>query len=132
MEIIPFTIIGLIYVGISYLLTPDNADGMLAGYNTMSDERKKLYDITSIVKTMKLTFRWLGIFIGIAGVIAISLKWPIIAQVILLSVTIIPLMITSIYTRLKYSKDPMRWYDWLIPIVISIGSVYLTYLTIAN
>ena len=132
MEIIPFIIIGLIYVGISYLLTPDNADGMLAGYNTMSDERKKLYDISSIVKTMKLTFRWLGIFIGTAGVITISLKWPIIAQVILLSVTIIPLMITSIYTRLKYSNDPMRWYDWLIPIVISIGSVYLTYLTIAN
>ncbi|MCC9042935.1 DUF3784 domain-containing protein [Myroides sp. M-43] len=128
----PFIIVGLIYIGISYLLTAENADGMLAGYNTMSDERKKLYNITSIVKIIKQTFRWLGVIIGIGGVIAIYLKWPIIAQTILLCVTIVPLMIASIYTRLKYSKDPMHWYDWIIPIGISIGSILLTYLSITN
>ncbi|MDR0229391.1 MAG: DUF3784 domain-containing protein [Flavobacteriaceae bacterium] len=128
----PFIVTGLIYIGISYLLTPDNADGLLAGYNTLSDERKKLYDITSTVKALNLTMRYTGISIGVLGTLAIVFEWLIVAQSILLIGAIIPLMIVSVYTRLKYSKDPMRWYDWLLPIALSIGSIVLTYLSITN
>ncbi|MEC4114726.1 DUF3784 domain-containing protein [Myroides pelagicus] len=128
----PFIVIGLLYVGISYFLTPDNADGLLAGYNTMSDERKKLYDIASMVKALNLTMRYTGIFIGVFGTLTIILEWFIVAQSILLIGAIVPLMSANVYTRLKYSKDPMRWYDWILPLAISIGSIVLTYLTITN
>jgi hypothetical protein len=123
-----FIIIGLLYIGLSYFLTPDNADGLLAGYNTLSDERKKLYDITSTVKVVNLTMRWTGICTNILAILAIVFKWPIAVIIsILICILTIPSMITSIYTRLKYSKDPMRWYDWLAPIAIIIGSFVLAY-----
>lgn len=123
-----FIIIGLLYIGISYFLTPDNADSLLAGYNTMSDERKKLYDITSTVKVLNLTMRWTGICTSIITILAIILEWhKVITTSILICVLIIPSMITSIYTRLKYSEDPMRWYDWLAPIGMIVGSFVFAY-----
>lgn len=124
----PFIVIGLLYIGLSYFLTPDNADGLLAGYNTMSDERKKLYDITSTVRVINLTARWTGICTVIIAILAMVFKWhTVVFSSILICTLIIPLMITSIYTRLKYSKDPMRWYDWFAPIAMIIGSFVLAY-----
>ncbi|KUF39405.1 DUF3784 domain-containing protein [Myroides marinus] len=123
-----FIITGLLYIGISYFLTPDNADSLLAGYNTMSDERKKLYDITSTVKMLNLTMRWSGISTSILAILAIVFKWPIAVIIsILICILTIPSMIMSIYTRLKYSEDPMRWYDWLAPIGMIVGSLVLAY-----
>lgn len=123
-----FIIIGLLYIGLSYFLTPDNADGLLAGYNTLSDERKKLYDITSTVKVVNLTMRWTGICSSIIAILAIVFKWPIaITTSILICAVIIPLMVASLYTRLKYSKDPMSWYDWFTPISMIIGSFVFAY-----
>ncbi|MDM1377552.1 DUF3784 domain-containing protein [Myroides marinus] len=123
-----FIITGLLYIGISYFLTPDNADSLLAGYNTMSDERKKLYDISSTVKVLNLTMRWTGICTSIITILAIVLEWhKVITTSILICVLIIPLVIMSIYTRLKYSVDPMRWYDWLAPTGMIIGSLVLAY-----
>ncbi|MDR2223025.1 MAG: DUF3784 domain-containing protein [Flavobacteriaceae bacterium] len=127
-----FIIVALIYIGISYLLTPENADGLLAGYNTMSAERKKRYDIVSIVKVLNLTLRWNGICIGIIGVATVLLEWPIIIYPILLCGSIISLMVANVYTRIKFSTDPMHWYDWLLPIGIIIGTIIMTYILIAN
>ncbi|MDR0195134.1 MAG: DUF3784 domain-containing protein [Myroides sp.] len=123
-----FIVTGLLYIGISYFLTPDNADSLLAGYNTMSDERKRLYDITSTVKMLNLTMRWSGISTSILAILAIIFKWPIaVITSILICTLIIPLMIANIYSRRKFSTDPMRWYDWFTPISMIIGSMIIVY-----
>ncbi|MGL4584391.1 MAG: DUF3784 domain-containing protein [Flavobacterium sp.] len=126
----PFIVIGLIYVGLSYFLTPDNADSLLAGYNTMSDTRKKLYDIPSTVKLLNLTMRWTGVCIGLMGIVAILCEWHIVAHIILICGSIIPLIIADVYNRLKFSTDPMRWYNWLMSVSMIIGSIVLTYYTL--
>ncbi|AJA69165.1 DUF3784 domain-containing protein [Myroides odoratimimus] len=127
-----FIIVGLIYIGISYFLTAENADGLLAGYNTMSDERKKLYDITSTVNIINRTVRWTGIVLTLVGIVFYFIHVEEFIHFIILIFSIIPLLASSIYARLRYSKDPMRWYDWIIPIGISVGSILLTYLFITN
>ncbi|WP_267740689.1 DUF3784 domain-containing protein [Myroides injenensis] len=111
-------IIGLIYIGISYCLNNENADSLLAGYNTLSNERKKLYDIDKIVFYINKTARYTGFSILIVGILTYWLKNVTLALIFLIYVPIVPIMVVNIYTRLSFSKDPLRWYDWLLYTII--------------
>lgn len=111
-------ILGLIYIGLSYSLNNENADSFLAGYNTLSNERKKLYDIDKIVFYVNKTTRYTGFSILIVGILTYWLKNVTLALIFLIYVPIVPIMIVNIYTRHSFSKDPLRWYDWLLYIII--------------
>jgi hypothetical protein len=53
-------ITSLLFMLISFSVTADNAKYLLSGYNMMSEEERKLFDLTGYLKFFKLFFRILG------------------------------------------------------------------------
>ena len=124
---IPIFVIFAIYLGISFILTPENADGMLAGYNTLSDERKAKYDITKVVHFQNKALRLLALCTLLLGGLALYLEYTFLYLFTLLYLPFIVLIGAGIYSRVKFSTDPFRWYDWLIYAAILIFLVFITY-----
>ncbi len=58
--LITVTITSLLFILISFSVTVDNAKFLLSGYNMMSEEERKLFDLTGYLKFFKLFFRILG------------------------------------------------------------------------
>ena len=42
---IPVIFVSVLYISISYFINQDNAKYLLSGYNTMSEEKRKKFDI---------------------------------------------------------------------------------------
>ena len=42
---IPVIFVSVLYISISYFINQDNAKFLLSGYNTMSEEKRKKFDI---------------------------------------------------------------------------------------
>ncbi|MGB1184454.1 MAG: DUF3784 domain-containing protein, partial [Schleiferiaceae bacterium] len=43
-------VLGLLFIGIAFLITPSNADTLLSGYNTMSDAQKAEFPLEDYLK----------------------------------------------------------------------------------
>ena len=124
-----YFVIAIMYIGISFLLTATNADSMLAGYNTLSEERKKLYDITSTVNIINRTVRCTGIVLALLGIVFYFIDVSEFIHFIILIFSIIPLLASSVYARLKYSTDPMRWYEWVLYFITLFVCVFLPFIS---
>lgn len=124
-----FLVIGPLYVALSFLLTSENADGLLAGYNTLSTERKKRYNIKAIVRCINLTLRYTGIATLLCGLLSLCIDFNQYETFIFLLSTI-PLVTTNIYTRLKYSTDPIRLYEWILNGILIIGMLVLAFISL--
>lgn len=57
--------VGLLFIGIGFILTKNNARYLLAGYNTMTEQARKEVDIVSLVTF----FRRFHLFLGISFII---------------------------------------------------------------
>jgi hypothetical protein len=57
--------LGLLFVGIAFLLNKDNAKYLLSGYNTMSEEQRKEFDLVGFLSY----FRQFHLFLGISYVL---------------------------------------------------------------
>lgn len=65
--IIAITLLSLIFIGIAFLVTENNAKYLLSGYNTMSEEERQKFDIKSYIAYFKNFHVFLGISIFIIG-----------------------------------------------------------------
>ena len=124
---VPVLVLFAIYLGISYILTPENADSMLAGYNTLSDERKAKYDIVKTVNFQNKMLRLLAAATLILGGLAFYFEIAFLYLFTLIYLPFILIMGAGIYGRLRFSTDPFRWYDWLIYGAIIIFLAFITY-----
>ena len=77
--------ISLVFVGLAFILTENNAKYLLAGYNTMSPEERKKVDIKGLIAYFKRFFIFLGIsFLGIGLAVSHYFSENIVALIICL------------------------------------------------
>ncbi len=127
---LPFIIVSAIFLGISFLLTAENADGMLAGYNTLSDERKAKYNIKKIVTFTNNTLRVTALGVLLGGSISYWLHSGALALFTLLYFPLILIMGGNLYARLNFSTDPLRKYEILVIGIMVLLLLYLALFTI--
>lgn len=54
---IPVIFVSILYILISYFINQDNAKYLLSGYNTMSEEKRKKFDIKNFLIFFKRFFK---------------------------------------------------------------------------
>jgi len=60
-------VLGLLFIGIAFLITPSNADTLLSGYNTMSDAQKAEFPLKDYLKAFKNFHIKFGVFFTFAS-----------------------------------------------------------------
>ena len=65
--IIAITVLSLIFTGIAFIVTENNAKYLLSGYNTMSEKEREQFDIKSYISYFRSFHIFLGISILIIG-----------------------------------------------------------------
>jgi hypothetical protein len=60
-------VLGLLFIGIAFLITPSNADTLLSGYNTMSDAQKAEFPLEDYLKAFKNFHIRFGVFFTFAS-----------------------------------------------------------------
>lgn len=123
---IPFIITALLFFGISFIVTPKTAKYLLAGYNTMSKEKQELYDIKNIVRVLNNSLRIAALIVLIGTVLYIWLQLKIFITIFVIYLPIAFLLGANIYTRKRYSTDPIKAYDIIMPIAVLIFIIAIT------
>jgi len=59
--------IGLLFISIAFIVTENNAEFLLSGYNTMSKEERKKVDLKTYISYFKKFHIFLGLSIVILG-----------------------------------------------------------------
>lgn len=83
--ILAISILSLLFVGIGFIVTENNAKYLLAGYNTMSDAEKNDFDIKSYIPHFRKFHIFLGLSLFVLSIIiyySISPDWSGIFMVI--------------------------------------------------
>ena len=103
-KLIISTAIGLLFIGIGFLVKkyPD----LIAGYNTMSEERKKNVDIDGLSSWMKMGFILIGLLIIILGLASITLGYnsKIHQSIVLVLLPIVGIVIMAIGAK-RYDRS---------------------------
>ena len=124
-------LIGLIYIIIAYLLTEDNAKYLLSGYNTMTHEERKKFNMKAFIPYFKKFHIFLGIstiMLGLLINILINNKASIIALALYSISAYIYFIIKS--NRFYIDEPPIS--SKLALIFLSIILVFLTVIIIYN
>ena len=127
---LPFIIVSAIFLGISFLLNADNASGLLAGYNTLSDERKATYDIKKVVAFTNNTLRVTALGVLLGGAISYWFQSGALALFTLLYFPLILILGGNLYCRLKFSTDPIRKYEKIVFGLLIFVMLYLAFAVI--
>lgn len=123
---IPFIVTAAILFALSFILTVDNADGLLSGYNTLSDERKAKYDIHKIVPFINKLLRISAGFILLGGALANFFDSGIIGIISIIYLPVLILIGGGIYSRFQHTTDPFRLYEKILYTAIIALMIYLT------
>ena len=59
---IPVIFVSVLYISISYFINQDNAKYLLSGYNTMSEEKRKKFDIKNYLIFFKRFFKQQAVY----------------------------------------------------------------------
>lgn len=121
-----FIVTGAIFFVLSFILTVKNAKYLLSGFNTMSKERQKLYDINAMVKCINNTLRLIALFILLGGGLYILLKLEFIKSLFLIYIPISTLLAMSIYYKKYHSTDPLKPFDIIMPIAVITFIIIIT------
>lgn len=99
-----FTVIGLLFIGIGFLVK--QFPHLIAGYNTMSEERKKKVNIDGLSSWMKKGFIIIGLLIIILGLASITLGYnsKIYHSIVLVLLPIVGVIIMAIGAK-RYDKN---------------------------
>ncbi len=65
--IIAITVLSLIFIGVGFIVTENNAKYLLSGYNTMSKEEREKFDIKSYIPYFRNFHIFLGISLFVIG-----------------------------------------------------------------
>ena len=130
--LIALIIISLIFVAIGFLLTIENADSLLSGYNSMSAEEKKNFDINSFVPYFRKFHLVLGgtlLIIGLLLYYLINPDWtgvfmstyPLIAYCFLI-------WKTNKFYKVPYKKDRIKTYVvmvFMLAVFVALGGMFI-------
>ena len=70
MILVNIIIVNIILIGCAFLINPENAKYLLAGYNTMSEKEKKKFDIISYIKFMRSFFIKISVYSSLLYLVA--------------------------------------------------------------
>ena len=130
--LIALIIISLIFVAIGFLLTIENADSLLSGYNSMSAEEKKNFDINSFVPYFRKFHLVLGgtlLIIGLLLYYLINPDWtgvfmstyPLIAYCFLI-------WKTNKFYKVPNKKDRIKTYVvmvFMLAVFVALGGMFI-------
>ncbi|AJH14024.1 DUF3784 domain-containing protein [Myroides profundi] len=122
----PILITSALFIILSFILTPKTAKYLLAGYNTMSKEKQELYDIKNIVRILNNSLRIVALIILIGAALYQWSGLEIIRDIFVMYLPLVFLLGVNIYTKKKYSTDPIKPFDIIIPIAVLIFVILIT------
>lgn len=112
---------------VSYLLNSENADGLLAGYNTLPAHKKKLVNIKDLVPFLNT---WLRVTAAITLCLS-AIGWFLSSPFLYVLGEISALFILPIISYIgnkKHSTLPIQWHTYLIYLlVILVGICILVF-----
>lgn len=111
--------IGLLFIGLGYAVTPNNARYLLSGYNTLSDSEQKRVDIVAYLKLFKIFHVALGLSVGILCFFVSYVFSPLVAVCILLSLIFLGYTVFISLTR-HYFSQRNRYADYIVQAVLLI------------
>ncbi len=124
-----YLILGLsaLFIGLSFVLTPNNARNLLAGYNTMSQSAQEQVDIISYVKFFKRFHWFLGLSLALIGSLLYFLLSSNAAGVFLAFYPILA-YIYYIYRSQSFSRHSARRAVWIGIVPLVFVSIFLAVL----
>lgn len=103
MILINIIIVNIALIGCAFLINPENANYLLAGYNTMSEKEKKKFDIVCYIKFMRSFFIKVSVYSSLLYVVTYFLFDQDTSMIIWVLSLIIPWPIFIIKSQ-KFSK----------------------------
>lgn len=123
-------IIAFIMALIASLLNEENAGSLLAGYNTMAEDKKKNVDFKAIVKLYHIVFYTIAAILAISNLSTFFIdneKIVPIAIILTMSWGLIPLFILGKkYDKNEY-KSWQKWFQIFIIALLFFGGLLLSY-----
>lgn len=124
--------LGIVFLIIPYTITEENADSLLAGYNTMSDKERKGFDLISFLKDYKKFNTSLGVSILTIGTILYFLTNEFVIIFFITTYTLIAHIFFMIKSKKFYSSQSLKNNNTAIyllvgVLVFTLGLFSLTY-----
>ena len=113
--------LSLLFAGVGFLINANNAENLLAGYNTLSTEQRKNVDLHGYLRLFKKFHLFLGI-----SVLVIGLGLYVLADesVLILFMTIYPILAYLIFIIIgfRFDQNPsdLKKYAGVLVLVISL------------
>src|SRR5690606_10271605 len=124
-------IIAFIVALIASLLNEENAGSLLAGYNTMAEDKKKNVDFKAIVKLHHIVFYSIAAILAISNLLIFFIKnEKLVPIVIILTISwgLIPLFIFGKkYDKNEY-KSWQKWFQMFMIALLFFGGLFLSYM----
>lgn len=92
----------------------------------MSKEKQELYDIKNIVRILNNSLRIAALIILIGAALYQWTGLEIIRDIFVMYLPLVFLLGVNIYTKKKYSTDPIKPFDIIIPIAVLIFVILIT------
>ncbi|WP_448607435.1 DUF3784 domain-containing protein [Paenimyroides ceti] len=112
-------ILAIIFVVLGTILTTKNADSLLSGYNTMSDEKRRNIEIEQLIPFLNRSFKTIGLIILITGTFAYFIKNEKLYISALALFPIISAIIILLYSK-KYNKNIPTRFEKVMSIMVLI------------
>jgi len=124
-------IIAFIVALIASLLNEENAGSLLAGYNTMAEDKKKNVDFKAIVKIYHIVFYTIAAILTISNLLIFFIKnEKLVPIVIILTMSwgLIPLFIFGKKYDKNIYKSWQKWFQQFMIAVLFLSGLLLSYL----
>lgn len=103
-----------VFIFIAGITNNENADSLLAGYNTMSDEKKKNVDFKSIVRKLKQTMYTAAVLLIMVGLLNFVIDNQKIIVLAYLNITVIACVYLLMGTQ-KFDTNHYSFWEKLLP-----------------
>ena len=113
-------VLAFCFTFIAGILNEENADTLMAGYNTMSDERKKKVDFKGLTLLFKQTFYTMAVLIAVLSLLQLVVEEE---RILIVSIILISSFgPASLMIRSK-QYDSNSYKKWEMPIQYSVISI---------
>jgi hypothetical protein len=124
-------IIAFIMALIASLLNEENAGSLLAGYNTMAEDKKKNVDFKAIVKLHHIVFYTIAAILAVSNLSIFFIdneKMVPISIILTISWGLIPLFIFGKKHDKNEYKSWQKWFQLFVIALLFFGGLLLSYL----
>lgn len=102
-------LIAIILFATGYIITPNNADNLLSGYNTLSQEDKNKVDIIAYSKFFKKFHKILAITLFLIGLLFYLLNWSIFLKGHLIIFPLLTYAVFFLKSQFYFEKVSKPW-----------------------